>query len=175
MKRMKFSKWAKWDEREKALTLKMVGKKPLSGKDLLKYRGIYALAISEKTDMTGKDFKWEKDIVYFGMTNSIKGFAGRLKQFDNTLRDRPGAGHGGAARFLSKNERKHKKGNALAKKLFVSVCPFLRSEPGQKPKTASDLRVMGLVVKAEYDAWATYLRMYGALPKYNDKELSPKR
>ena len=172
---MKFSKWAKWDEREKALTLKMVGKKPLSGKDLLKYRGIYALAISKKTDMTGKDFKWEKDIVYFGMTNSIKGLAGRLKQFNNTLRDLPGAGHGGAARFLSKNERKHKKGDVLAKKLFVSVSPFFSSKPGLKPETSRDLKLMGRVAKAEYDALATYLGEHKALPKYNDKELSPKR
>ncbi|MBK6631363.1 MAG: hypothetical protein IPG33_10095 [Betaproteobacteria bacterium] len=44
---MKFSKWAKWDERE--IVLKMeVGKRTISGKDLLKFRGIYALAISKK-------------------------------------------------------------------------------------------------------------------------------
>lgn len=170
--RMKFSKWAKWDERE--IALKMHGKKTLSGKDLLKYRGIYALAISEKTDMTGKDFKWEKDIVYFGMTNSIKGFAGRLKQFDNTLRKKRGGGHGGAARFISKNASK-KARELLAKKLFVSVSPFFSSKPGQKPETPSDLRVMGLVVKAEYDAWATYLEKHKALPEYNNKERSPKR
>lgn len=170
---MKFSNWAKWDEREVVLKMK-VGKKTISGKDLLKYRGIYALAISKKTDMTGKDFKWEKDIVYFGMTNSIKGLAGRLMQFNNTLRKKSGGGHGGAARFLPKNSSA-KKREGLARTLFVSVSPFFCSKPRQKPTTPNDWKLMGLVAQAEYNALAKYLNTYCRLPKYNDKERSPKK
>lgn len=157
---MKFSKWAKWDEREIVL------------KDLLKYRGIYAIAKSDK-NMTG-EFNWEKGIVYFGMTNSTAGLAGRLKQFNNTLRKKRGGGHGGAARFIRK-DASEKAREILAKKLFVSVSPFFSSKPGQKPESPRDLKLMGRVAKAEYDALASYLERHGALPEFNDKERSPKK
>ena len=102
------------------------------------------------------------------MTNSKTGLRGRLNAFNNTLRDKSGPGHGGAERFRFGFED----GDALAKKLYVSVCPFQCDVTSIERK---DLEMMGAVVRAEYVALANYAELYGVLPKYNDKQKSPKR
>jgi len=48
------------------------------------YPGVYALSVSMK-DISGKEFDWLKEIIYFGMTNASHGLRARLKQFDNTI------------------------------------------------------------------------------------------
>lgn len=152
MTTLQFSNWAKWDNRLFLL------------KDL-HFPGVYALLISEG-DMEGRPFDWQKEIVYFGMTNSVTGLKGRLSQFNNTLRDK--RGHGGGERFRFD----HEDGDDLAKKLFVSVCPFACEG---RENTPTNLRVFGQVAMAEYIAFAEYVDKFGALPKYNDKKASPKR
>jgi hypothetical protein len=77
------------------------------------------MAISSK-NIAGTRFEWTKEIRYFGFTNAVSGLRGRLDQFNNTLRNKSGPGHGGAQRFLNKCRN----GNALAKKLYVAICPF---------------------------------------------------
>jgi hypothetical protein len=67
---------------------------------------------------------------------------------------------------------RHRDGNALAKKLYVAVCPFKCDVSTNKP---ADLRVMGDVVRAEYLALATYATLFRRLPEFNDKEKSPKQ
>src|SRR6476660_288461 len=121
-----------------------------------------AIAISTR-DIAGTRFRWTKEISYFGFTNAVGGLRGRLSQFNNTLRDKSGPGHGGAQRF----RRKYRDGNALAKKLYVAVCPFKCDVSTNRPV---DLRVMGDVVRAEYLAFAQYAALYRRLPKFNDKE-----
>ena len=126
---MRFSNWVKFDKRDE------LGEK-------IKHPGVYAIAISTR-NIAGTQFRWTKEISYFGFTNAVGGLRGRLNQFNNTLRDKPGPGHGGAERFL----RKYPDGNALAKKLYVAVCPFECDVSTNKPAA---LRVMGDVVRAEY-------------------------
>ncbi len=150
---MKFSKWEKFDNREYL--------------ENIKYPGIYAIAIS-KDDISGIQFEYIKEIVYFGMTNSRSGLKGRLNAFNNTLRDKSGPGHGGAERFRYDYEN----GENLARKLYVAVCPFPCTVTSILRK---DLETMGEVVRAEYLAFANYAEQYGNLPKYNDKQKSPKR
>lgn len=150
---MKFSRWSKFDLRE---TIKNA-----------KYPGIYAIAISVK-NIAGTPFDYRKGIVYFGMTNSRGGLRGRLNSFNNTLRDKPGPGHGGAERFRYDYED----GDALAKKLYVATCSFKCDVSSTARK---DLEAMGAVARAEYVALANYAERFGALPKYNDKKNSPKR
>lgn len=150
---MRFSNWAKFD-----------------GRNDLKntcYPGVYAMAISNK-NLAGTPFKWIKEIRYFGFTNAVGGLRGRLNQFNNTLRDKSGPDHGGAQRF----RRKYRNGNTLAKKLYVAVCPFKCDVSANKPE---DLIVMGEVVRSEYLAFAKYVKLFGALPEFNDKERSPKQ
>lgn len=115
--------------------------------------------------MAGTRFRWSKGFAYFGFTNAVGGLRGRLNQFNNTLRDKSGSGHGGAQRF----RLKYRDGNPLAKKLYVAVCPFKCDVPTNKP---ADLRVMGDVVRAEYLAFAKYVTHYGRPPEFNDKEKS---
>jgi hypothetical protein len=153
MKALRFSKWVSWDDR--------------SALDGLKYPGVYALAISNKS-VAGQDYAWLKNIRYFGMTRSEAGLKGRLSQFNNTLRDKRGPGHGGAARFRYDYED----GEELAKRLYVAVCPFRCNAPRVIP---DDLLVLGRIAMAEYVAFAEYAKRYGKLPKYNDKKSSPKR
>lgn len=153
MNELKFSHWAKWDNRVSRLA------------DSLQCPGIYALRISN-TNIEGQRFDWVKDIVYFGMTISVAGLKGRLNQFNNSLRDKKGGGHGGAERFRFK----YKDGEKLAKILYVAVCPFKL----YKRNTYEYLLEHGEVVKAEYVALAEYFKRFKGLPKYNDKKASPK-
>lgn len=158
MKTLQFSHWEKWDNRLQ-----------LNVNELLRYPGIYALLISEH-DMNGQLFDWQKEIVYFGMTNSIAGLKGRLSQFDNVLKDR--RGHGGAERFRYDYED----GKGLAKILYVSICPFKDFKLEKMPDiTPENLLVHGQVAMAEFVAFAEYLKIHERLPKYNDKKASPKR
>ena len=59
-----FSEWKKWEERTQ-----------LGG---LNFPGVYALSISED-NLTDKHFSLIKEIVYFGMTNSVNGLKGGSK------------------------------------------------------------------------------------------------
>lgn len=149
---MRFSNWVQFDQRDELRHTN--------------YPGVYAIAISTK-NIAGKPFRWIKEISYFGFTNAGGGVRGLLNQFNNTLRDKSGPGHGGAQRF----RRKYRDGNKLAKKLYVAVCPFKCDVFTNKP---ADLRVMGDVVRAEYLAFATYAARFHRLPEFNDKERSPK-
>ena len=150
---MRFSKWLKFDQRADLRNTH--------------YPGVYAIAISSK-NIAGTRFGWTKEIRYLGFTNALGGLRGRLDQFNNTLRDKSGPGHGRAQRFLNK----YPNGNTLAKKLYVAVCPFECDVSTNKPK---DLRVMGSVVRSEYLAFAKYATLFGSLPEFNDKQKSPKQ
>lgn len=152
MMQLKFSKWVKYDEREQL--------------ENINFPGVYAIAISS-TDISYTSFDYIEEIAYFGMTNSRSGLKGRLSAFNNSLRDKSGAGHGGALRF----RYVHNNGNELARNLYVAVCSF----PCTVTSIArQDLETMGDVLKAEYIAFAEYAERYGRLPKYNDKQRSPK-
>ncbi|EMB48292.1 Uncharacterised protein [Vibrio mimicus] len=148
---MKFSTWKLWDNRNEH--------------QLTQYPGIYAISISD-AHLEGESFDISDDVVYFGMSNSVQGIKGRLEQFNNSLRDKRGGKHGGCERV----RYDFPDGEQLAKRLFVSVLPFLCNT---KEPSSNDLKRMGEVVKAEYDAFAWYFEAYGHLPKYNDKRLRP--
>ena len=152
MTALRFSRWVKWDDRS-----------TLEG---LEYPGIYALAIS-RIALSGQKFSLLKSIKYFGMTNSKAGLKGRLSQFNNTLRDKSGGGHGGADRFRFD----YVDGEKLARILYVSVVSF---ECNSRSGLPCDLLVMGKVAMAEYQAFAKYSAQFKQLPKYNDKQMSPK-
>lgn len=148
MNKLNFSCWSKWDNR-------------ISQLDNLQYPGIYVLRISKK-NLEGHPFDWASDIKYFGMTISIHGLNGRLNQFNNSLRDKKGGGHGGAERF--RND--YQDGEKLAKILYVAVCPFKRHG---KDTTVENLLVHGRVAMAEYTAFAEYFKRFDELPKYNKR------
>ena len=150
MRERKFTKWISWENRNS-----------IEG---IKFPGIYCIAISD-IDLTEQNFNWISEINYVGMTNSINGLKGRLKQFDNTIIGK--TGHGGADRF----RYKHENYSELVKKLFVSVCSFKCNVKSNYPK---DLRIMGEVAKFEYDCFAIYSEKFNSLPEFNDKKKSKK-
>ena len=147
----RFSEWKKWKERN-----------DIADK---KYPGIYCIAIS-RSNLTGQEFSWIQQIKYVGMTNSTKGIAGRLYQFDQTILGKHPL-HGGADRF----KFKYTNYENLTKQLFVSVCSF---KCDVKSKLPADLKIMGEVAKFEYDCFAKYVEEFGNLPKFNDIKNSPK-
>ena len=150
MIKLYFSKWARWRERH---SLNDLG-----------YPGVYALAVSRK-DISGKEFDWLKEIIYFGMTNSGGGLKDRLQQFDNTIVGKEGHGGGERVRF------EYRDYDQLADSLFVAVCPVKCDIKSNDPE---DLLKMGEVVYSEYYCFARYARLFGQLPKFNDKKKAPK-
>lgn len=146
----RFTKWMRWADRDSA--------------EDIKYPGIYICAIADE-DLSATDFSWTKNIVYVGMTNSLKGLKGRLKQFDNTIIGKKG--HGGADRVRYKHPNYEK----LVSNLYVAVAPF---KCDVKRCRVKDLLVMGEVAKFEYDCIAHFKELFGQLPEFNDQKRSPK-
>jgi hypothetical protein len=101
------------------------------------------------------------------MTNSGGGLQTRLNQFDYTIAQKKRSVHGGAERFLYEYRNYSK----LIKKLYVSVCPIECDVKSNKP---SDLLKMGEVAWLEYHCFSEYAKRHKTLPKFNDKENSPK-
>jgi hypothetical protein len=141
----KFLPWKQWACRE--------------GFANLDYPGVYVLAYSLR-NIAGTPFSWRKAIIYVGMTNSVSGLKGRLKQFDNTIQGK--TGHGGADRVRFK----HRDYNKLTPNLYVAVAPFKCDPESKRP---DDLRKMGEVAKFEYSCFAQFAEKFGDLPEFNKR------
>jgi hypothetical protein len=144
--RMTFSNWTTWRDRS-----------DISG---LTFPGIYILAISEQP-LAKTPFQWLREICYVGMTCSLAGLSGRLRQFDDTIAGRR-TSHGGADRMRFA----HKHYVDLTSRLFVAASPTNCDSSRVCPET---YRAFGQVVKQEFDCIAKYLEHFGSLPKFNDK------
>lgn len=123
--------------------------------------GIYAIALSTE-NLAGTAFTWRSEIVYIGMSIAKQGLKGRLRRFHNTIA-MVHSQHGGAERFLYA----HRDYEEIANQLFVAMFHISCSPAKSLP---DDLRKMGEVAKAEFDALAEYYQ----LPQFNDKAKSPK-
>jgi hypothetical protein len=150
MEDQEFDRWHRWSDRNKLRELQ--------------HPGVYVLAVSTD-DLHGRNFRWLPQITYVGMTNSLAGLNGRLKQFDNTILGR--TGHGGAQRF----RHKHPVYSRLCDQLFVTVARF---PCNVRAASSTDLRVMGKVAAFEYECLAKFVDLYARLPEFNDKQRSPK-
>ena len=154
-----FTNWVKFADRKEKL------------REELKSPGIYAIAYF-KGELKKTDFNYTKEIVYFGMTNSIGGLKSRLRQFDNTINNEKSE-HGGALRFRGDK-----------KDLYVSVWPFNNCDvkildngsikKENKEKAVKILQLMGEVAKAEYFCFAKYVELFGEMPRFNNKKDNPK-
>ena len=128
MIRPRFSHWMRWEERNTI--------------DGIKNPGVYALAITTK-NLSNRPFDYIKEIVYFGMTNSIRGLKARLNQFNYTIAQKKRNVHGGAERILYKYDDYL----TLTKKLYVSICPIECDVTSNSPE---DLLKIGEVAWLEY-------------------------
>ncbi len=145
-----FSTWKKWVNRNEI--------------NNINYPGIYTIAISHQ-NIENEKFSWLSEIKYIGMTNSVAGLRGRLKQFDNTIIGK--TGHGGADRF----RYKYQNYKELIEHMYVSIMPIECDVISNKPE---DLRIMGKIAQFEYDCFAEYISIFGNFPEFNDKKKSPK-
>jgi hypothetical protein len=146
-----FSQWEKWSERNS-----------IAG---IEYPGVYALAYTDK-NISKRKFSYRPEIIYFGMTNAKGGLKSRLRQFDNTIKGKSGHGGGHRVRY------KYPKYTQFVPNLYVSVLTYECNVQAIKP---GDLRIMGNVVKQEYECFAVFVEKFGKLPKFNDKKRSPKK
>jgi len=168
---VKFGEWVKFTER----------KDKFDKKDL-KSPGIYAIAFDSAGKISGKEFNFAKEIVYFGMTNSQGGLKSRLQQFDYTLKNEKSL-HGGASRL--KFYYKKYKPEVLIKKLYFSIWSFTEchvekynngcietddKKIDDKKEVIKTLELMGEVAMAEYLCFAKYVELYNSMPKFNNKE-----
>ncbi len=144
-----FSEWAKWSNRDKLPNIE----KP----------GIYCIAVSN-FNIEGSAFSWLKEINYFGMTNSINGLKGRLKQFDDTIKGK--TRHGGADRFRNDYNSYY----TDVDNIYVAIDTFHCDVKSNEPES---LIMMGDVAKQEYVCIAEYVKRFKKLPKFNDMN-SPK-
>jgi hypothetical protein len=141
-----FSAWTVWGDRDE-----------LRG---LAFPGVYVLAISNRS-LAGEPFSWRRSVVYVGMTCSVSGLGGRLRQFDDTIAGRR-TSHGGADRMRFE----FRSYNRLKLHLYVAVRPVRCAAADVSPTT---LRSFGRVVRFEYECLATHLERFGRLPRFNDK------
>lgn len=120
--------------------------------------GVYAIVRSAE-NIAGKAFDWQQDIIYFGVSGSLKM---RLRQFDNTISHKRKS-HGGADRVRFK----HPDYDLLVPDLYVSVLAV-----GDTPaKDSSDCwRRIGDAKRLEYYCIAEYLDRYGSLPEFNRQD-----
>lgn len=113
------------------------------------------------TPLKGRKFSWRSDIIYVGMTNSLGGLRGRLRQFDQTM-----AGnlrHGGADRVRVR----HRDYTRFAKTAYVALAPFSCTPGSTLPR---DLKVMGAVARFEFLCLAAYADKFDRLPEFNNRK-----
>jgi len=147
-----FSNWFQWVERKQLGTV-------------LNYPGIYAICSSPNRNLHNEPFEWRENMIYIGMTNSVNGLKGRLKQFDNTMQGK--TGHGGADRVRFK----HQDYNEFISSAYVAVCYIECDVTSNRPV---NLRKMGKVAENEYLAIAEYVERFNKLPEFNNKKESKK-
>jgi len=164
-----FTKWVKFDDRE------------LLSNDGFNLQGIYAIAFDPGGKLLGKDFKYDKKIVYFGRTCQETGFKNRLKFFSNVIYKGKGA-HGGAKRFKPFYEKEKIKD--WQKNLYISIWSFKGYEKNiykqgsfdkeNTQKVIKNLTIMGDICKAEYHCFSKFVSEHGRMPQFNNQKDSPK-
>jgi hypothetical protein len=146
------TKWHRWSDRNKIVNKNQPA--------------IYFIAHSEK-DISGNDFSLIKEIIYIGMSISIRGLKGRLDQFEAAMKGKNGV-HGGAERVRVKYEDPEE----FFKKAYISAKIFKLSNTRD---TANDWRIKGDCVGQEYKSFADYMDRFGCLPEFNDQKRSKKK
>jgi hypothetical protein len=129
----------------------------------IKSPGVYAIVKSGK-DIAARRFSWRKEIVYIGVTISKGGLKSRLQQFDNVIR-KGKKGHSGAERFQKSNPDCDK----LVHWLYVSISYTECNDLKRSPPAPSDLRLMGKVLRQEYECFAVFVKQFKKWPSSNDK------
>jgi len=142
----RFSKWMAWVDRDSL--------------EQSRQPGVYAIAVTA-VPIRGRKFSWRRDIIYVGMTNSLSGLRGRLRQFDQTMSGK--LRHGGADRVRVR----HHNYTRFTRHAYVALAPFSCTAGSSLPR---DLKVMGEVARFEYRCLAAYADKFDRLPEFNNRK-----
>ena len=152
------SRWKRWKDRSSILNAD--------------HPGIYFLALTDQ-DFSDQEFSMRKEIIYIGMTISVKGVLGRLYQFERAIlgfKDIHGGGDRVRYWLLNKSDIPNEQ--SFLDSLYVSAKIFPVSNTKNTP---DDWRQKGEVAKHEYTSFADYFEKYDHLPQFNDPKRSPKK
>ena len=133
--------------------------------------GIYAIAYSN-VNLSGKEFDYIEDIVYFGMSINKRGLQGRLYQFFNGIKGKKNSHSGGERMFyeLSK-ENKNWKNNIYISLLPCIYCSvtFISPKGNITQEDCINLMYMGNIARQEYACLFEYAKRYNKLPRFCNK------
>jgi len=124
--------------------------------------GVYAIAYSND-NLSGREFNYIEDIVYFGMSINKRGLQGRLYQFFRAINGKINQ-HSGAERMysvLSKEDINWKD------KLYISLWPCIYCNV--ITFSHEDLIIMGDIAKQEYICLSEYKKRYNKMPRFCNK------
>ncbi|PHM45089.1 hypothetical protein Xmau_01294 [Xenorhabdus mauleonii] len=139
-----YGKWYSWENRHAQENISMPG--------------IYAIMITHD-DYSGRNFNWQDDITYIGMTVAKSGLKGRLQQLENSLVGKSGHSGGNRIRekFISEGYGLYDTANhqwSDGKKLFVCIQAITLNPMDSLPER---LKKKGFVANLEYLAFAKYV------------------
>jgi len=133
--------------------------------------GIYAAAYSN-VDLSGKEFNYIEDIVYFGMSLNKRGLQGRLYQFFSGLNGKDNI-HGGAERIFRELSKEN---NEWKNNIYISLLPciycsvhFISPEGKITNEDCIHLEHMGNIAKQEYECLFEYANRFNKLPRFCNK------
>ena len=129
----------------------------------LKFLGVYALAYTTKK-LEGKKVKIG-DIFYIGMSNSLAGVRGRLKQFIGSINGRQ-THSAGMRLFRDYLNRVPFEDHVGDKRLWAIALTF-KCNVRKADRQATDLRTMGRVTCLEYYLLAHYRAARNCEPELN--------
>jgi len=133
--------------------------------------GIYAIAYSND-NLSGKEFNYIEEIVYFGMSINKRGLQGRLYQFFCTINGKSKQ-HSGAKRM---SHELNKENNYWKNNLYISLLPciycsvnFILPDRSIKPEDCINLEYMGDITRQEYLCLFEYAKKNNKLPRFCNK------
>jgi hypothetical protein len=132
----------------------------------LSFPGVYIISWGE--DVTAGDQVKLEHVKYVGMSNSIRGTGGRLRQF---LKAATGgtAKHSGGKRLRNHVEEIDAEPGLSRDPVLLFQSMTLRCTTKKSERSAQDLRVMGLVTWLEYELLALVRETNGEEPFLNSK------
>ena len=132
--------------------------------------GIYAIAYSN-VNLSGKEFDYIEDIVYFGMSINKRGLQGRLYQFFRTI-------NGKSKQHTAAEKMAHelsKENDDWMNKIYISLLPCIYcsttiiSSGHITQDDCLNLNFMGGIAKQEYACLYEYAKRYNKLPRFCSK------
>ena len=133
--------------------------------------GIYAIAYSNN-NLSGTEFDYIEDIIYFRMSINKRGLQGRLYELFRTINNKS-KGHRGAERMC---QELSKENSSWKNNIYISLLPciycrvkFISPEGNITDDDCIHLIHIGDITKHEYMCLFEYAKRYNKLPRFCKK------